>query len=153
LESNLSLAIEETGDARIARRDFGNLTRAHEEARAVWFPGWDAISQDLRLAFRTLRRAPVFTAVAVLSLALGTGAATALFSLVDTVVLKPLSYRDPERLVLIREVLPPLAHIYPTVPVNMQHFLYWRDHSQSFDSLAAATSSSARIAIGDEPEI
>jgi len=153
LKSNLSLAIEDAGDPVIARRDFGNITRAQEEARAVWLPGWDAISQDLRFALRVLRRAPVFTLVAVLSLALGTGAATALFSLVDTIVLKPLSYRDPEKLVMIREIMPPLAHIYPTVPVNMQHFRYWRELAQSFDSLAAATSGTARIFIGDEPEV
>src|SRR5215472_5795506 len=153
LNSNLSLAIEDAGDPVSARRDFGNITRAQEEARAVWLPGWDAISQDLRFALRVLRRAPVFTLVAVLSLALGTGAATALFSLVDTIVLKPLSYRDPEKLVMIREILPPLAHIYPTVPVNMQHFRYWREHAQSFDSLAAATSGSVRFFIGDEPEV
>src|SRR5882724_8539743 len=134
LQANLSLAIEDAADPRSARRDFGNLTRAQEEARAVWFPGWDAVSQDVRFALRTLARAPVFTAVALLSLGLGTGAATALWALVDTVVLKPLSYREPERLVAVREVVPPLVHMYPTLPVNFQHFRFWHEHASSFDS-------------------
>src|SRR4051794_1766022 len=145
LQANLSLAIEDAADPRIARRDFGSLTRAQEEARSVWFPGWDAVSQDVHFALRTLARAPVFTSVAVLSLALGIGAATALWALVDTVVLKPLAYREPGRLVAIREIVPPLAHIYPTVPVNGQHFRAWRDQASSFDSLAAISAGSITI--------
>lgn len=123
------------------------------EARAVWLPGWDTLSQDLRFAVRTLARTPAFTLVAVLSLALGTGAATALFSLVDTVALKPLAYRQPGRLVFIREVVPPLAHIYPTLPVNMQHFRFWREQSRSFESLAAITSDNITLFSGGEPEV
>src|SRR5580765_5951127 len=137
LRANLEAAIEEAGDERAARRDFGSVTRAREEVRGVWFPGWDAISQDARVAMRSLARAPLFATVAVLSLALGTGAATALFSLVDTVVLKPLAYREPGRLVYVREVLPPLAHIYPTLPANYQHFRFWREQTRAFDGLAA----------------
>src|SRR5580704_6449048 len=137
LRANLDLAMEDAENARTARVEFGSLTRATEEARAVWFPGWDTLSQDLRFALRTLARSPGFTLVAVLSLAFGTGAATALFSLVDTVVLKPLSYREPGRLFYVREVVPPLAHIYPTVPANIQHVRFWQEQAKSFDSLAA----------------
>ena len=161
LRANLSLALEDAAGsglppdeaARQARRDFGSLTRAQEESRAVWFPGWDAVSQDLRFAVRTLARTPGFTLVAVLSLALGTGAATALFSLVDTVVLKPLAYREPGRLVFIREVIPPLAHIYPTLPVNIQHLRFWQEQSRSFDSLTAVNGGSSRLSTGDETEV
>ncbi len=160
LRVNLSLAIEDAAEsgitseeaARRARRDFGSLTRATEEARSVWFPGWDTLSQDLRFAMRTLARAPGFTLVAVLSLAFGTGAATALFSLIDTVVLKPLTYREPGRLVYVREVVPPLAHIYPTVPANIQHVRFWQEQAKSFDSLAAIRSDSATLLAGGEPE-
>jgi len=145
LASNLSLAVQDAAESglpdeeavRTARRDFGSFTRAREESRAVWWPGWDTVSQDVRFALRTLSRAPAFTLVGVLSLALGTGAATALFSLVNTVAIQPLAYRDPGRLVFVREVLPPLAHIYPTLPVNIQHFRFWQEQSRAFASLAA----------------
>ncbi len=160
LRANLSLALDDAAEsglpgeeaARIASRDFGSPTRAQEESRAVWLPGWDAFSQDLRFASRALYRAPAFTLVAILSLALGIGAATALFSLVNTVVLKPLAYREPGRLVYVREVVPPLAHIYPTLPVNFEHFRFWRDHTRSFESLSALASGNAVLAGGD-PEL
>src|SRR5689334_10346884 len=161
LEANLSLAMEDAVEsgasedeaARIARRDFGSLARAREEARAVWFPGWDTVSQDVRLALRTLRRAPGFTMVAILSLALGTGAATALFSLVNTVVLKPLAYRDPGRLVAVREIVPPLEGVYPTVPVNLQHFRFWRDQARGLESLSAVIAGSTTLLSGGEAEV
>jgi predicted permease len=161
LRTNLSLAVDDAASSglsrsdaeRTARRDFGSLTRAQEEARAVWLPGWDTLSQELRFAARTIRRSPGFTAVAVLSLALGTGAATALFSLVDTVTLRPLAYRDPGRLVFIREVVPPLAHIYPTVPVNLQHFGTWRQQARSFETLSALRSDSVTLLSGGDPVV
>jgi predicted permease len=160
LRSNLSLALDDAAEsnlpreeaARAARRDFGNLTRAQEEVRSVWLPGWDAFSQDLRFAWRALYRAPAFTLVAILSLALGIGAATALFSLVNTVVLKPLAYREPGQLVFVREVVPPLAHIYPTLPVNFEHFQFWRERTRAFESLAALDSGSAVLS-GADPEL
>lgn len=153
LQSNLELAMEDAGSEREARRDFGSLTRAREEARAVWFPGWDVLAQDVRFAARTLARSPLFAAVAVLSLALGTGAATALFSLVDTVVLKPLAYRDPGQLVYVREVLPKMAHIYPTLPVNQKHFTFWAEQSRGFERLAAMLGGNVTMrSSGGDPE-
>src|SRR5262249_4003460 len=95
-------------------------------------------------------KAPGFTTVAILSLALGTGAASALFSLVDVVVLKPLTYREPGRLLFVREVVPPLAHIYPSLPVNFQHFKFWRQESRAFESIAAVSNGSALLSLDSE---
>src|ERR1700722_5555425 len=114
-----------------------NAMRVKEEGREVWtFGAVERLMQDLRYTLRSLGRAKAFTTVAVLSLALGCAAATAIFSLVNAIVLKPLGYRDPGKLVFIRQVVPELQYLYPTLPVNTQHFLYWRSHTRTFESMA-----------------
>src|SRR5438128_6388173 len=92
---------ESAGEAgRSARIDFGNVEVAREDARAAW--GWIVIEQclqDLRYAVRTMRRTPAFTALAVLSLALGIGVNTAIFSFADVMLLRVLPVHDPYGLV------------------------------------------------------
>ena len=102
LESTLQQEMESHRAMMADARRFGNVLRLREESRDVWGWTWlDDLSRDMRYALRSLARAPGFTAVAVLSLALATGATTAIFSIVNGVILRPLPFGDPDRLVQV----------------------------------------------------
>jgi hypothetical protein len=87
-----------------ARRQFGNVTKHLEDSRAAW--GWDAVertAKDLQFGYRLLVNSPGFTLAALLTLTLGIGAAISVFSLVNSVILKPLAYHDSSQLVVAWE--------------------------------------------------
>ncbi len=101
-ESQLALGRSPAGARLAARSDLGNLARVQEETRAVW--GWTPIEhlfQDIRYALRTMSANKTFTGLAVLSLALGIGANTAIFSFMDAILLRSLPVAHPESLVTL----------------------------------------------------
>jgi len=91
---------------------------------------------DVRDALRAVRREPLYAGAVIATLALTLGASTAVFSIVNGVVLRPLAYREAQRLVSIREVVPRIARRYATSPVNARHFEEWRRQATSFASIA-----------------
>jgi len=96
----------------------------------------ESLWNDLRYSLRTLARDRGFAIVALLTLALGIGANTAIFSIVNSVILRPLAYHQPDRLVSIHEVIPKVSNLYPELPINPVHFVEWRKRCTSFEQLA-----------------
>jgi predicted permease len=144
-------------DRREARRQallkFGSLdalTEACRDQRGL--PTAETLVRDLQQACRALRREPGFTVSTVLMLGLGLGAATTMFSIVDGVLINPLRFRDPQRLVVVREVIPAFQHLYPTLPVNAYHFTEWQRDSTAFDGLALTYGGSSNLTGVGEPE-
>src|SRR4051812_33677133 len=97
----------------------------------------EQLTQDLRFAVRGMRKSPGFTLTAVLSLALGIGANTAIFTVVNAVLLRPLPFPEPDRLVQLWESKP--ANGYFRNVVNAFNFLDWRERTKSFEAMAAVS--------------
>jgi hypothetical protein len=106
--------------------------------------------QDLRYAARILWKNPGFTAVAVIALALGIGANTAIFSVVNTVLLRPLPYNTPEQLVMVWE--DSSRHGYPQDTPAAANFVDWRDQNSVFSGMAAIEDSTFNLTGVGEPE-
>lgn len=110
-----------------------------------------SIWNDVRYALRQLRKSPGFAAVAILTLAIGIGATTAIFTLVYDVLLKPLPYAQPGQLVVMQEKVAEFKYIYPTLPMNANHFFDWQRHSRSFQGMALMEPDSVALGAGGHP--
>lgn len=106
---------------------------------------------DLRFALRQLRKSPGFTLTAILTLALGIGATTAIFTLVYDAMLRPLPFAGSNRLVTIAEQVAEWRDLYPELPVNANHFTFWQQHSHSFKSMAVMDQSSMPLGANGHP--
>jgi putative ABC transport system permease protein len=123
-------------EARLAaRRQFGNATLLNDQSRDVWGWRWlDTLAQDVRFAARLMGRNRAFTAIAVVTLALGIGANTAVFSLLDAVLLRPLPYPQPDRLYLLWTVEGRTQRGHHS---SYPDFREWQQQAHSFEGMAA----------------
>ena len=132
-----------------ARRDFGSELLVKEITRELWhFTSIERIVQDLRYAVRSLRRSAGFTAVACAALALGIGATTALFTIVYSVLIRPLPFPDPDRLVIVSERPP---HSDRPNLVSFANVQAWQQRNRVFESLDAFEMAPMNLMGGDEP--
>ena len=106
-----------------------------------------ALLHDIRYALRLLAKSPSFTLIAILTLALGIGANTAIFSVVNGVLLRSLPFRDPSRLVIIAERSP-----FPVISTSYQNYCDWRDQSSSFESMEAVRGAAINLTGAGDPE-
>jgi putative ABC transport system permease protein len=149
-------------DARArAEREFGDMAWAKRECRDI---GEERVRQqrradvrgallgDVRYALRTLRRSPLFTSVAVVTLALAIGATTTLYSALDTVMLRPLPFADPERLVQIWEDKPGEDFGTHDIPTTVRNYTAWRDRADVLDDIGAFRFASFTLTGGEEAE-
>jgi putative ABC transport system permease protein len=134
-----------------AVREFGNVLLVKEVTRDMWGFGWlETLLQDLRFAVRMLRKNPGFTAVVVITLALGIGATTAIFTVVNGVLLRPLPYPHPEELVYVQENFGASGGISDYV--SNKEFVAWRNQSRTLSLIAAYKYSSLNLTGSGEPE-
>ena len=163
LRGHIDLAMRENlrrgmspGDARTAAlRAFGGVTQTRESYRVQrGFPLLQQFARDLRFAFRQLRKSPAFSLTSILTLALGIGAVTSIFSVVNTILLKPFAFRDPDRLVVMREVEEELRGERSSIPDNYRHYLRLKSDSRSIEDAAIFQPAGFSVSpSGDRPHI
>src|SRR4029077_9161300 len=125
-------------EARYAAvRKFGNVTQVKEDTREVWSSVWlEQLLRDVRFALRMLRKSPGFTAVAIFTLALGIGANSAMFSVVNGILLRSLPFKVPSRLVTVLDTK--ASEGVDWLYVSPNRFEEWVRHNTTFDQIAAA---------------
>ncbi len=134
VEQNRTAGLGQHEARAAAHRQLGNLTRLQEQSHDLFgFRSIEDLGQDLRYGVRMLAKSPGFTTVAVLSLALGIGATSTIFSVLNAAVLRPLPFEEPDRLVAIREFDPVSGLVRNPIVSN---FLAWREQNQTFEQIA-----------------
>jgi len=138
-EDNLARGMSPQQARLAAMRQFGNVTQVKEETRDVWGFVWlEQLLQDSRFALRRLRKSPAFTIVAILTLALGIGASTSIFSVVNTVLLGHLPYKDPGRLAMIWGAN--TRRGINQMPISPGDFFEWKQKNTAFADIAPSPS-------------
>lgn len=147
---NVAAGMSPEDAAHAAQRALGNATKIEEDVRATWGFQWlETLGQDIRYGLRQLRRSPGFTAVAMLTLALGIGANTAIFSVVNAVLLRPLPYPEAKRIM----VLGSSGKDSQTVGwASQPDFQDWHNQGTSFDAMAYYSNAESSVSIGTSAE-
>jgi putative ABC transport system permease protein len=137
VEANIARGLSPAEARRVALRDFGGVTQTTEAVRAVRTMWPEAAWRDIRYAIRSLRATPAFTIVALMVLTLSIGAATAIFSVVDAVILRGLPFHEADRLVSVGELNVKTGSDWGLDLVAPQNFIDWREQQTAFTGLAA----------------
>ena len=136
-QDNIARGMSPEGARYAALRKFGNVTRVKEDTREVWSSVWlEQLLRDVRFALRMLRKSPGFTAVAIFTLALGIGANSAMFSVVNGILLRSLPFKEPSRLVTVLDTKPSKGVDWLYVSPN--RFEEWVRRNTTLDQIAAA---------------
>jgi putative ABC transport system permease protein len=136
---------------RTARLELGSPEAIKEEVRSIgWENRLETCGQDIRYALRMLRKNPGFTIIAVLTLALGIGANASLFSVVNTVLLQPLPFKNPSRLMMLFEGLPQVGS--PKIPFSTPDFTLVQRGQKSFESVGAIQDKEFELSGHSEPD-
>ncbi len=156
IEENLRRGMSEPQARTAALRSFGGVTQTRESCRVQrGLPWLDQITRDIRYAVRQLRKSPGFALTAILTLALGIGAATSVFSVVDAVLLKPFSFREPDRLIVMREAVEgQVRSERSAIPDNYRHFLRLKKDTSTLEDAAILSQRGMSVSPnGDHPRI
>lgn len=132
-----------------AVRKFGNVTRVKEDAREVWIVVWlEQPLEDIRFAFRLLYKTPGYTIVAILTIALGIGVNSAIFSIFYATLIAPFPYLEPDQLVVVWSNIDGHRNT-----VSTAGYLDWKRESQAFQILGAVSGEQFNLSSGERPEV
>jgi predicted permease len=149
VDDNVRAGMSYDAARRDALRKLGGITQAADACRTQQrVPFVETTMQDLRYALRMLRKSPGFAAAAIVTLALGIGANTAIFSVLNAVILKPLEYQQPDQLMRITSSFPGRDQFWVSVP----EFLEFREWTRAFSSVGVYTTSESNISAPDRPQ-
>ena len=149
-EENIRRGLPPDEARRQARLRLGGATQLRETQHDLrGLPWLETLLQDVRFGLRMLRKNPGFTAVAVLTLALGIGANTAIFSVIDGVLFNPVPFREPDRIMSVHSRMA----LFPHLGVSYPNFLDWQRENHSFEQMAAWRMDDFSLTGSGEPEM
>jgi len=163
VREHIELAVEENlrkgmtaKEARTAAlREFGGTTQVKEQYRVQrGLPLVETLARDIRFGVRQLRKSPGFAVTAILTLALGVGSVTAVFTMVNGVLLRPYAFLDSGQVVVWRESIREMAHVSPVLPDNYKHYLNLKEHAQTIQDAAILQTAGFSVATDvDHPQM